>query len=636
MTKILISHHRSVPHLEFEAGPFTVLFGKNNAGKTNLLEAIYGVLAPESFVERGRPVRGLRGDDRPYGGAVYAQMERGLDFDDAVLALIPDQVEGGFLRLPQLPPGQVCFACTAINDSLPRDDDDTELWFVDLHDYWEQTDADGLIVHKDLDEIYVVDEQTRLLGSARLQPLFLSWEFNDVDQWVTSAIAELSAVPDHLEQGDNGQQTYVPAAAGFLERIDGEASGAWRIRPEVYLRLAQLATLATHLLPDFLDGEIHAQLTVPTQWHESARVRVEYQERGSSQRYSLEDYGRGAARWTAIAVQIALHVMEGDWTTSVLPVGVEKLFSGRVLLVDEPEAHLHPSAVASAVRWCQRMVNCGFQVLAASHHEEFLRASGDDVRFVRVIPEMETWTDISGERHSFFRTSARTLTNAATPVLQELAAEVGMHPATALSLQRAILFVEGPLDEAVLDEYAGPQLDAAGVVIIPIHGTKNLEGLIDGEFTTRLGIKAGVLTDNTRTASIWERSNKKRSSEETKLVRLIKRFQDQGLTPPDIFGVEEDDLLFALPADAIRQFLAAHFPGWRELREECRAASGLGPSDSVDWKSFAEAKYGLPIANELGVRSVIRTLDLAAVDLPSIRAVVDEIVRWAKGSDVVA
>jgi len=100
MSKVLVSHHRSVPHLEFEVGPFTVLFGKNNAGKTNLLEAIFSVLAPESFAEGGRRVRGLRGDERPYG-AVYVDMERGVAFDDAVLALVPDQVEGTSLRLPQ-------------------------------------------------------------------------------------------------------------------------------------------------------------------------------------------------------------------------------------------------------------------------------------------------------------------------------------------------------------------------------------------------------------------------------------------------------------------------------------------------------------------------------------------------------
>lgn len=75
----------------------------------------------------------------------------------------------------------------------------------------------------------------------------------------------------------------------------------------------------------------------------------------------------------------------------------------------------------------------------------------------------------------------------------------------------------------------GDNRDVAGVTIIPIHGTKNLEGLIDGEFTTRLGIKTGVLTDNTVTATMRDRSGKRRTGEEKKLVKLIQRFGDQGL-----------------------------------------------------------------------------------------------------------
>lgn len=207
-----------------------------------------------------------------------------------------------------------------------------------------------------------------------------------------------------------------------------------------------------------------------------------------------------------------------------------------------------------------------------------------------------------------------------------------MHPAAALSLQRAILFVEGPLDEAVLDEYAGPALDAAGVAIIPIHGTKNLEGLIDGEFTLRLGIKAGVLTDNTDTATIWDRSNTKRKGEEKKLVRLIRRFEDQGLPPPALFGVKEEDLLFALPADGIRDFLDGPFPGWHELREQCRIALGAGPSDSIDWKTYALEHYGLPITTPEGVRRIVRDLDLAGVDLLSIRNVTAQVLAWARSS----
>lgn len=82
--------------------------------------------------------------------------------------------------------------------------------------------------------------------------------------------------------------------------------------------------------------------------------------------------------------------------------------------------------------------------------------------------------------------------------------------------------------------------------------------------------------------------------------------------------------------DAERAYLKGPFPGWHELREECREAEGRGLSDSVDWKSYAETRYGLAITTETGVRSIVRALDLAGVELPSIRAVVDDVIAWAK------
>jgi hypothetical protein len=62
----------------------------------------------------------------------------------------------------------------------------------------------------------------------------------------------------------------------------------------------------------------------------------------------------------------------------------------------------------------------------------------------------------------------------------------------------------------------------------------------------------------------------------------------------------------------------------------CRQALGKGPSDSVDWKSFAHEHYGLQITTPGGVRNLVRALDLEGVELPSIRRVVGEIVAWAK------
>lgn len=337
--------------------------------------------------------------------------------------------------------------------------------------------------------------------------------------------------------------------------------------------------------------------------------------------HELFGYGRGTLRWIGVATQLALRIMRGLPHAQSLQDAPLGAFSRHVLFFDEPEAHLHPSAVASIVRWCERLVSYGFNVVTATHHEEFLRASSKTTTLVHVTREADKWTTVT-----------RTLPSSATPLLQDLAVEIGMHPAAVLSLHRAILFVEGPLDTAVLDEFAGPSLDAAGVTMIPIHGTRNLQGLIDSELTTRLGIKMGILTDATDPTTMGERSNNKRSSEEVKVSRLLKLFQDRGLPSPTVFGVIEDDLLFALPVEGIREHIVkGPFPEWKELVAECRQAAGRGASDSVNWKSFALDRYGLDITTGNAVRRVVHCPNFAGVPLPSIRTVVDQIIEWARG-----
>jgi Overcoming lysogenization defect protein-like, TOPRIM domain len=569
--------HRSVEQLEFEAGPFTVLFGKNNAGKTNILETIVSIFVPgaNGIIRRTHAERVSSPD-----GAVVAQLEPGTPFDDALVAAASQEAAPW--------DGTVSFVREGVVSGDIREYKDPDIGIV-MPGSW-----DG-----------------RIVAAPDLHVLFLDWHFDNLHERVEAAIAALALT---------GMRLY-RRGWPWLEMADTPDGFVYRVPADVEARLRQFSSLASDLLPDFVDGSIGAHVTAATLWGDMPKVLLEYNQRGQTQCADLIDAaGHGAARWMSAAVQIALHLMQENDDIVTLRDLAPGSLSGHILLIDEPEAHLHPSAVASVVRWCHRMVRHGFTIIVASHHEEFLRTAGNGVTLVHVTRDAD-----------LVNSWARALPTAATARLQELAADVGMHPAVALSLHRAVLFVEGPLDEAVLDEYAGPRLDATGVKILPIHGTKNIEGIVTAEVVTELGIKVGILTDATDIATMADRPNKRRSSEEKKVLRVLEIAHNKGLPQPTAFGIPEQDLLFALPLDGIREYLRGQFPGWTELVAECRGALGKSPSDSVDWKSYALEHYNLPINTPDGVRHIVRGLETAKAMMPSIETVVQQVIEWANG-----
>ena len=583
LRKVVLSY-KGGERITFDAGPLTVLFGKNNSGKTNILESLYSdfVAQDKRFVRTREMFLGLQTVSP--GSAVCVDLECGVAFDDDVLA----EVDGS----PQ--------------DETPRRAtfDSEGGWFVcppEPDDWWTPPpDWRGY----ELDEDSFLGYGHKTVGP-RLRVRVLDWEVTDLNARVEEALG-----PNWLEiASDRGE------AIGMAEAPIGRPDLRWRWNPVMAAQLDQIITLATDLLPDFVNPDLEGRVNYPKDWEEFGRVDLH------CEGYPLENMGQGTARWIATAVQMALKLVSNYPGLRTLRDLSPKGFSGEVLLVDEPEAHLHPTAVASVVRWCQRMVEHGFTVIVATHHEEFLRADGDDLTLVHVTKERT--------KENVEVTQARALPSQRISYLLELAQDVGMHPANVLSLHKAILFVEGLLDQAVLEEYGGTELETAGVKIIPIHGTKNLEGLVATELVTGLGIKMGVLLDATDPETIDQRSGRRRSSEERKVIKVIEMAKAKGAPEPRVFGVREADLLFALPTDAIRAYLRGPFPEWKELVAECRQASGKGPSDSVDWKSYAHTHYGLPIDTDSGVRRIVRQLDLDHVPLPSIRRVIDQVVEWA-------
>jgi energy-coupling factor transporter ATP-binding protein EcfA2 len=591
LRKIMLSY-KSVEAADFEAGPFTVLFGRNNSGKTNILEGLHRIF--ESKAVSGRRHEDQYGMESPPEGALWVDLEQGVDFDDKVMAAVSDSLPAEWSR-------RVAFTSQG-PFVIPSDQED----FASVRAFIGAHFLDRIM--ESTPGTYTL--QKVLNQGSRLRTLFLDWEFTDLNERIETAVGG-----DWLHELDEAGEPKAWIRTKPLEPPNTTRPKTWSWNREMITLLEQITGLATDLLPDFVTVSIEAWVNQPNDWEEHGKVDLRCSEDG----LPVESLGQGMTRWIATAVQIALYLIGEHPQLRMLRGTPPGTFSGQILLVDEPEAHLHPSAVASVVRWCQRMVRHGFTVLVSSHHEEFLRAADDDVTLVHVTREVS-------------ETLARTLPSRRTSLLLELASDIGIHPASTLSLHSAVLFVEGPLDQAVLEELGSLELEAAGVKIIPIHGTKNLEGLVATELVTELGMNIGVLTDATDSEEMHKKSGTKRSSEERKVMKVLKMAEEKGLPAPKSFGVHEADLLFALPADAITAYLGRPFPGWKELVAECREAEGMGPSDSVNWKAYARKHYGLSIDSAPGVRSIIRALDLDGVQLPSIRKVIDDVANWGRRS----
>lgn len=95
--------------------------------------------------------------------------------------------------------------------------------------------------------------------------------------------------------------------------------------------------------------------------------------------------------------------------------------------------------------------------------------------------------------------------------------------------------------------------------------------MFSAELVQHPGLRIGILIDATDVETLRDRSNKKRSSEEKKLLRVVELARQAGHGTPALFGVPDADLLFALPREAVEEYRGGPFPEWADLVAESRA-----------------------------------------------------------------
>ena len=154
-------------------------------------------------------------------------------------------------------------------------------------------------------------------------------------------------------------------------------------------------------------------------------------------------------------------------------------------IADEPDTHLHPAAVQSVRNWLSRLSETATAVLVATHSPALLDSAARQVHRVLVTREDEL-------------TTLRELTGALDQELARVSESLGISAGELLLMTRLVLFLEGPHDQMILEEWFGQDLRAAGVRVYPVHGADNMPGLAESEITAALGIRIATLRRSLR------------------------------------------------------------------------------------------------------------------------------------------
>jgi hypothetical protein len=390
-------------------------------------------------------------------------------------------------------------------------------------------------------------------------------------------------------------------ADGWAVVVDVDA-----IRPRPWIRyvLDTIEQYVNDWVPSFVSaaGSVRLGVTAIAEWNNRPKVTVSLHEhRGDKIPYEL--LSAGIQRWIAATVRYVCRVLRqteephfhlvdtreglvwegtdregraaaidrfrefqaldkddriGDEDRFHLFIGLAPQLPPGVLLIDEPELHLHPAALQDVVDWIAQRTAEGQSAVIATHSPRVMRL-GVDGRLLHV-----------------HRMDGHTVLTPVPPglisAIDATAADMGFGSRERLGAIRGILAVEGPHDRLILERFYGDELRALDVLVLPLGGHPNAMAILEAHLLRELGTKVIAVFDNLRANRLnhLARPGDLSTDEEQTATKLR-------ALGADVRAYEEPDIICALPPAAVRRaYPHLNFKGWDELVARWRANSGYG------------------------------------------------------------
>ena len=316
-------------------------------------------------------------------------------------------------------------------------------------------------------------------------------------------------------------------------------------------------------------------------------------------------------------LRLSINADNGDIVEDVLEVTFVENPVRPVLLLDEPENHLHPRACQSVRSWIEELSSRFMLIVVATHNPAIMEVSSDSAR-VLVAEKKVDGARISDKYHN------------AMHQRRVLLDQMGITKAELLLMSSYVLFVEGIHDKIALETWFGAELQRAGVMVFPLHGLRNFKHLPDAELIWEVGKTTGMLLDE-MDSEIAQDLTRKVDKDSTEYVvrQVLKSWIDAGRVP-EVHGLRRKDILFYIDPEAVRHY-AREFDTWEDAYGRAVRA---GKSSSRQWKRFISDETGVDVSEggEESIREMCRTALEMELRPAELKVIVDKVIRSATRS----